>query len=72
MSGRRFILLSTTAILTAPFAMGCVKRIEWLIVKPDGAVVVTIKYEGDKGDFDKGDAMPSEQGGWKISRVDAT
>ncbi|MFH1111184.1 MAG: hypothetical protein V1790_18600 [Planctomycetota bacterium] len=68
MSGRRFIFLSAVVVLPVLFALGCVKRKETLIVKPDGAVTVTIEYEGDKGDFDKGDAMPSEQGGWKVSR----
>jgi hypothetical protein len=68
MSGRRFILLSAAVVLPVLFALGCVKRKETLIVKPDGAVTVTIEYEGDKGDFDKGDAMPSEKGGWKVSR----
>jgi hypothetical protein len=68
MSGRRFIFLSAAVVLPVLFALGCVKRKETLIVKPDGAVSVTIEYEGDKGDFDKGDAMPSEQGGWKVSR----
>ncbi len=68
MSGRRFILLSAAVVLPVLFALGCVKRKEVLIVKPDGAVTVTIEYEGDKGDFDKGDAMPSPASGWKVDR----
>jgi len=71
MFGRRLILISAAA-LPILFATGCVKRKEIIIVKPDGAVTVTIDYGGDKSDFDKGDAMPSEQGGWKVSREDRT
>ena len=68
MIGRRLILCSVAAVVPVLLAMGCVKRKETITVKPDGAVTVAIEYEGDKGDFDKGDAMPSEQGGWKVSR----
>lgn len=71
MIGRRLILISAVVLPTL-FVMGCVKRKETITVKPDGAVTVAIVYEGDKGDFDKGDAMPSEQGGWKVSRENRT
>lgn len=67
MFGRRLIVISAV-LLPILFVMGCVKRKETITVKPDGVATVTIEYEGDKGDFDKGDAMPSEQGGWKVSR----
>jgi hypothetical protein len=67
MIGRRLILISAV-VLPILFAMGCVKRKETITVKPDGAVTVAIEYEGDKGDFDKGDAMPSPASGWKVAR----
>jgi hypothetical protein len=67
MFGRRFILISVV-VLPILIAMGCVKRKETITVKPDGAVTVAIEYEGDKGDFDKGDAMPSPASGWKVDR----
>lgn len=68
MSGRRLILIAGVGLVTALSAVGCVKRKESITVKPDGSVRAGIDYEGDKADFDKGDAMPSEQGGWKVSR----
>lgn len=67
MFGRRLILISAV-VLPILFAMGCVKRKETITVKPDGAVTVAIEYEGDKADFDKGDAMPSPASGWKVDR----
>jgi len=71
MIGLRLILISAV-VLPILFVIGCVKRKETITVKSDGAVTVAIDYEGDKGDFDKGDAMPSEQGGWKVSRENRT
>ena len=67
MIGRRLIVISAV-VLPILFAIGCVKRKETITVKPDGAVTVAIRYEGDKGDFDKGDAMPSLASGWKVDR----
>lgn len=67
MFGRRYILISAV-VLPMLIAIGCVKRKETIVVKPEGAVTVTIEYEGDKGDFDKGDAMPSPASGWKVDR----
>lgn len=67
MFGRRLILISVV-VLPILFALGCVKRKEAITVKPDGAVTVAIEYEGDGGDFDKGDAMPSPASGWKVDR----
>ena len=68
---RRLMLISAV-VVPILFAIGCVKRKETITVKPDGTVKVAIVYEGDKGDFDKGDAMPSEKTGWKVSREDTT
>jgi len=67
MFGRRLVLISA-GVLPNLFVTGCVKRKEMIIVKPDGAVTVAIEYEGDMGDFDKGDAMPSPESGWKVDR----
>ena len=67
MFGRGLILIST-AVLPILIATGCVKRKEIIIIKPDGAVTVAIDYEGDLGDFDRGDAMPSPASGWKVDR----
>lgn len=67
MIGRRLILISAV-VLPILFAFGCVKRKEIITVKPEGAVTVAIEYSGNKGDFDKGDAMPSPASGWKVTR----
>lgn len=67
MIGQRLLLISVV-VVPILFAIGCVKRKETITVKPDGAVTVAIDYEGDIGDFDKGDAMPSEESGWKVTR----
>ncbi len=68
MIGRRYILISLAVLTPILIIVGCVKRKETITVKPDGAVTVAIEYEGDKADFEKGDAMPSPASGWKVSR----
>ncbi len=67
MIGRRLILISAV-LLPILFSIGCLKRKESIVVKPEGTVTVVIEYEGDKEDFDKGDAMPSPASGWKVDR----
>ena len=68
MIGQRYIIYSLVVLTPILLAVGCVKRKEKITVRQDGAVTVAIDYEGDLGDFDKGDAMPSPASGWKVER----
>lgn len=53
----------TLSLITAPLS-GCLERKETIRVTPDGRVRISLKYEGAPADFEGGDAMPSDDGGW--------
>lgn len=60
-------LSSFAAVLavTLMAALGCIKREETIAVLPDGSTFLASHIEGDPSDFQDGDALPSEQSGWK-------
>lgn len=62
---------TTTSLLAAAALTltGCLEREEKIAVKPDGSANITLHITGDKADFEKGDAMPSAAGGWKLTQT---
>lgn len=48
---------------------GCLKRTERIRVSVDGSVKIGLEYEGEKGDFETLDALPSSAGGWRLERL---
>ena len=66
MNLRHWVLAIGLGLL--PLALGCLKRTEKINITSSGAVTIAIEYEGEKGDFETLDALPSEQSGWKVSR----
>lgn len=50
------------------YSLGCLKRTERIQISADGAVKIAIDYEGEKGDFETLDALPSAASGWKLKR----
>jgi hypothetical protein len=60
---RTLLPLLTAATL---LATGCLKRIESIVIAPDGSAKLFIYYSGDREDVLNGDAMPSEDTGWQI------
>jgi len=47
---------------------GCVMRKETIRVSPNGAVTIDVTIEGSEEELSKGDAMPSEKDGWRVTR----
>jgi len=68
LSGRWFTAILVGALPLALASLGCLKRTERIQITADGAVKVGIEYEGEKGDFETLDAMPSAASGWKLDR----
>ncbi len=65
---KRYVAISTLILVVAP-QPGCLERKERITVMPDGRVRMMLRYEGDPGDFDNGDAMPSKMTGWDTLRT---
>ncbi|MBS0189643.1 MAG: hypothetical protein U0573_09435 [Phycisphaerales bacterium] len=72
---------TTGALFAAAIALGgCLDRDEKIVVKSDGSADITVHITGDTSDYEHGDAMPSEAGGWvlttkpadKADKVDVT
>lgn len=51
-----------------PLLGGCLHRKESITISKDGSAVITLDFEGDLDDLELGDAMPSSQNGWEITR----
>lgn len=45
---------------------GCIERKEKIRISDSGAVTYRLELSGDPGDFDAGDALPTERGGWRV------
>lgn len=60
---RTITILTATALLLIP---GCLERKETITIAPDGSVQMELLYKGDLGDFNSGDALPSESTGWQV------
>ena len=60
-----FILI--VSIVCFLLATGCVRREEKIQIFDDGHVDWTIEMKGDESDIKKGDAIPDQSSGWKIS-----
>ncbi len=68
MRRQRFAMLAAAVgLVTAPMA-GCLERKESITITKDGRVTIAVAYEGEKGDFETLDAMPSQAAGWKVER----
>ena len=55
------------AVASLFLASGCTKRTEVITVNPDGAVRLVTEIQADLPDFQQGDAMPSNESGWKVT-----
>lgn len=62
--------LAAATVLVGLTVAGCLKRKERIEVQSNGDVRIQLEYVGDPGDFDTGDAMPSERGGWSVKDED--
>ncbi len=61
-------ILATSIGLALVTASGCVEREETITVARDGSVIIELEYEGTEQEMTKGDAMPSEESGWRVVR----
>ncbi len=65
------------AALTIPAAVlvllcaGCFTREETIVIRPDGSASITYKMDGDRGDLDNGDAVPTGAG-WPFTQTRKT
>ena len=55
------LLLALALALTIS---GCLERKETIRVARDGSVQMRVEWEGDPGDFSKGDTLPTQHTGW--------
>jgi hypothetical protein len=53
-------------LLTIGTLAGCLEREETIRVARDGAVSFEVRFKGDPGDFQSGDALPDSRSGWKF------
>ncbi|MCR4315780.1 MAG: hypothetical protein NUW37_05440 [Planctomycetes bacterium] len=56
-----------TSLLLAS-GLGCLERSEEIAVSETGEVTIELSYKGSPKDFEIEDALPSESGGWRVSR----
>ena len=61
---KNFLLLG----VAVPLLGGCLHRKESITISKDGSAVIRLDFEGDFDDLEFGDAMPSSQNGWKVTR----
>ena len=71
-------LIRTTLCLGLPVLvivslLGCVKREETISITPDGGVTIRVEHNADSlAELHEGDAVPSEEAGWKVKEWKAT
>ncbi|MCH8243377.1 MAG: hypothetical protein IH897_12335 [Planctomycetes bacterium] len=51
-----------------PLLGGCLHRKESITISKDGSAVIKLDFDGDLDDLEFGDAMPSSQNGWEVTR----
>jgi len=54
-------------VLVVGACAGCPTRKETITVAPDGAVAFALEYEATAAEFERFDALPNEQGGWRVN-----
>ena len=59
------ILLFSVAL---PPLGGCLHRKESITISKDGSAVIKLDFDGNLDDLELGDAMPSSQDGWEVTR----
>ena len=64
----RFIKAFLLFGLALPPLGGCLQRKESITISKDGSAVIRLVFEGDLDDLEVGDAMPSSQSGWAVTR----
>jgi len=69
MNINRWLSWSLVCGLALPYAGGCLRRKESITIPKDGTIRMSLVFEGDRADFEDGDAMPSLAGGWKVTRA---
>lgn len=69
----RWQTTTTLLLIMAGTLAGCLERKETIRVMRDGAAQVRLEYTGDPGDFDAGDAMPTDKvNGWSVESLRRT
>lgn len=63
---RKQMAVITLGLTLTLAVTGCIERKEKIRVGENGAVSYRLEYSGDPGDFESGDALPSERGGWRV------
>lgn len=60
-------------VLLAASLLGCVKREETISIAPDGGVTIRVEHNADSlAELHEGDAVPSEEAGWRVKEWKAT
>lgn len=65
MLNARLLILSTCGLALA--LTGCLERKEHITIRPDLSASIACEFSGDADDWEQGDAMPSEAGGWAVT-----
>ncbi len=58
---------ATAAAVVVAGLSGCLKRTETIEIEPDGAVHLTVVFEGDPPDVGDGDAVLEDRGSWQVT-----
>ncbi len=67
---RLTITTTATAVAMGLWACsGCVERDETIKIGVDGSVVIELEFNADEGELSGGDAMPSAESGWEVTRT---
>ena len=64
----RFIKAFLLFGLALPPLGGCLQRKESITISKAGSALIRLEFEGDPNELDGGDAIPSTQDGWEVTR----
>lgn len=59
-------MIRLTACLALLLTVGCIERIETIVIREDGSARLATVVRGDPGDVTGGDAVPSKETGWQV------